>query len=122
MLVKITILRKKLNLTQAALAKAAGATQQQIALIENGQTDPRLSTLYKIAAALGTDIGGLFFSQQEFVEILNKIIKNNFSGKNMSLPELNTYFSEHHNISSYDPNWSKVTINKSNKISIKKEI
>lgn len=119
---KITILRKKMNLTQAALAEAAGATQQQIALIEKGQIDPRLSTLYKIAAALATDIGGLFFSQEEFVEILNKIMKENLSGKNITLRELNTYCSEHHNISSYDPNWSKVTLNKSNKITIKKEI
>ncbi len=118
---KITILRKKRNLTQAALAELAGATQQQIALIEKGQTDPRLSTLHKIAAALGTDIRGLFFAPDEFVEVLNKIIKENLSDKSITLQELNIYCGEHHHISPYDPNWSKVRLNKSHKVVIQKE-
>ena len=117
---KITLLRKKMNLTQAALAQASETTQQQIALIERGHSDPRLSTLYKIAAALSVEIGELFFTIEEFLEVLNRIIRNDFGGKTPSLRELNIYCGENHNISPYDPNWSKIEINRSNKITQKK--
>lgn len=49
---EIRALRKRLGLTQAALAKAAGVSQPLIARIENGSVDPRASTLRSILDAL----------------------------------------------------------------------
>ncbi len=41
--------------SQRQLAHAAGMTQPQVARFERGDTDPRLSTIQKLYAALGID-------------------------------------------------------------------
>ena len=48
----LTEARAALSLSQALLAQKLGITQAQISLVERGLTDPRLSTLQNIAAAL----------------------------------------------------------------------
>lgn len=45
-------MRRRLGLTQAQLASAAGVSQPLIARIENGSVDPRLSTFRSILEAL----------------------------------------------------------------------
>ncbi len=45
--------RKNAGLTQAELAKRIGADKGYISRIERGLTVPTVSTLYKIAAAMG---------------------------------------------------------------------
>jgi transcriptional regulator with XRE-family HTH domain len=47
------------GLSQAALAERAGVGDVLIARLELGQTDPRLSSLRKLALALGVRVGGL---------------------------------------------------------------
>lgn len=49
---EVRALRKKLGLTQAAVAKAAGVSQPLVARIENGSVDPRLSTYAAVLEAL----------------------------------------------------------------------
>jgi len=45
-------MRRKLGLTQAEVARAAGVSQPLVARIENGTVDPRLSTLRAVVDAL----------------------------------------------------------------------
>ena len=47
--------RQERDLSQAELARQLKMTQAQIARIENGLTDPRLSTLTELARALGLE-------------------------------------------------------------------
>ena len=49
---EVRTLRKKLGLTQAEVAKAAGVSQPLVARIESGSVDPRLSTYTAVLEAL----------------------------------------------------------------------
>lgn len=46
--------------TQLAIGKAAGLHQSSYNEIENGKVDPSLSTIVRIAAALGVPVSKLF--------------------------------------------------------------
>jgi predicted transcriptional regulator len=48
--------RKELKMTQATLADKIGAKQTYIARIENGEVDIQLSSLLRIAGALGLNL------------------------------------------------------------------
>lgn len=48
--------RNGLGWSQRALAKQAKVAEQTIVNLEKGNYDPRLSTLYKIARALGVPV------------------------------------------------------------------
>ena len=48
--------RERRDLTQRALAQLAGTTQARISKIENGETDPRFSTLIEMARALDLEL------------------------------------------------------------------
>ncbi len=48
------------GLSQRALAERAGMSYPILARLELGQTDPRLSTLEKLAEALGVSVPELF--------------------------------------------------------------
>lgn len=50
---RVAELRRKRGLTQEQLAEKAGLAQRTIASIEQGQRWARLSTLHKLAKALG---------------------------------------------------------------------
>jgi transcriptional regulator with XRE-family HTH domain len=52
----IRILRERLRMTQAELAKGANITQPNLAAIELGKVDPRVSTLRRIYQALRCDL------------------------------------------------------------------
>lgn len=49
---EVRALRKKLGLTQAEVAQAAGVSQPLVARIENGTVDPRVSTYAAVVEAL----------------------------------------------------------------------
>lgn len=48
--------RKNARLTQEELAKRVGSNKSYISRIENGKTEPKISTFYRIAAALGLSV------------------------------------------------------------------
>ena len=47
--------RKKANMTQAELAEKIG-TKSYISRVETGKTEPKVSTFYRIASALGLNV------------------------------------------------------------------
>lgn len=53
-------LRTRRGMSQAALASAAGTSQQNISLLENGDNDGSPSLWLRIARALGVSVGTLF--------------------------------------------------------------
>lgn len=48
--------RKKAGITQAELARRIGSDRSYISRVESGQTEPKVSTFYKIMNALGYNI------------------------------------------------------------------
>ncbi|MDO9152284.1 MAG: helix-turn-helix transcriptional regulator [Paludibacter sp.] len=48
--------RKNANMTQDELAKRVGSNKSYISRIENGKTEPKVSTFYRIAGALGLSV------------------------------------------------------------------
>lgn len=48
--------RKKLKLSQAQVASLAGKAQSQIARLESGLEDPRLSSIVQVSRSLGTEL------------------------------------------------------------------
>lgn len=55
------------GLTQASLAKLAGIAQPRIAEIECGESNPRLSTITRLALALDVTVGDLLHPPPDFV-------------------------------------------------------
>ncbi len=55
-------LRKSKKLTQEGLAEKAGLHWKFISLIETGKTDVTLTTISRLAGALGMDIPGFFIA------------------------------------------------------------
>jgi len=48
--------RTKLGLSQAKVAELAGKTQSQIARMERGLGDPRISSVVQVSRSLGTEL------------------------------------------------------------------
>ena len=48
--------RKKANITQAELARRIGCNRAYLSRVENGKTEPRISTFYRIMNAIGCRI------------------------------------------------------------------
>lgn len=48
--------RKKAHITQSELAERIGADKSYISRIEKGKTEPKVSTFYRIANALGLSV------------------------------------------------------------------
>jgi predicted transcriptional regulator len=48
--------RRRLRLSQSQVAELSGKTQSQIARLEAGLDDPRLSTVVQVSRSLGTEI------------------------------------------------------------------
>ena len=57
------------NLSQKEVVLAAGMDTAQYSRIENGKTDPSVSTLEKIAKALGVSLSELFINKEDLKEI-----------------------------------------------------
>ena len=53
-------LRIEKGLTQEVLSGLAGISRSHLAMIENGQMDPKVATLWKISEALGMRLSELF--------------------------------------------------------------
>jgi len=48
--------RKNAHLTQEELANRVGSNKSYISRVENGKTEPKVSTFYRIASALGLSV------------------------------------------------------------------
>jgi len=48
--------RKEAKMTQTELAEKVGSSKSYISRIETGRTEPKISTFYRIASALGRSI------------------------------------------------------------------
>lgn len=108
---KITQIRKSKSITQAELAERCHTTQQQIARIENGTVDPRLSTLRRIADALGCEVSELFFSRVEFLSEIREVATlQGLKLKDLSVLELNSLCVKHRHIPAFHPFWEEVVI------------
>ena len=53
--------RKRLNMTQAALAESTGVTEQTIRKIEHGEGNPQLDVLFALVKALQIDPTEIFY-------------------------------------------------------------
>ena len=53
-------IREKKGLSQKKLSKLSGVSSSHIGYLENGEREPTISVLYKIAKALNVDIKELF--------------------------------------------------------------
>jgi len=67
-------LREKHGVTQNALATASGLTEAYISNMENGFAVPSLTTVLRLAAALGCKVTALVsvFDKSDFASILPK--------------------------------------------------
>ena len=52
----IDVARKKAKMTQEELAKKIGTNKSYISRVETGKTEPKVSTFYRIASALGMTV------------------------------------------------------------------
>lgn len=66
---KIKKVRTAKKLSQKEVAISIDMDPAQYSRIENGKSDPHLSTIEKIAKALGVELGTLFNSEDVFKEI-----------------------------------------------------
>ena len=108
---KVMVLRKAKGLTQTELARLCETTQQQIAKIEMGTVDPKLSTLMKIADALKVEIKDLFYTKKEFEKEINQfILREELDKKRIALLTLNSLAYEYLKIPKFHPFWEKVKI------------
>lgn len=56
---RVKAYRKQLSKNQFEMASEMGISIEEISLIERGKTDPKLSTLQKIAAHMGITVSSL---------------------------------------------------------------
>ena len=59
MAARLKALRDRKGLTQVQLAEKSGVSRTYLARLESGRQDPTLSTLEKLAKALGVKVGRL---------------------------------------------------------------
>ena len=108
---KIAKFRKEKGITQAQLAELIGTSQQQIAKIERGVVDPRLSTLRRIAEALGCEVPALFYTPVEFLrEIKGVAAENGVKPAELGLWKLNELCQREAGLPSYDPLWERISV------------
>lgn len=86
----LIIARTVNNMTQEELAQRAGISRYTIVQIENGEGDPKLSTLSDIASALGFSVALLFLGENEFkaIQTMNNEQAEKFINENISPEEL----------------------------------
>jgi len=75
----IRLRRKKKGLSQDALSGLAGIARTHLTMIENGNIQPTLETLWKIASALDTKPSKLFQlaeAELDRMELIPEYIKN----------------------------------------------
>jgi len=62
---RLRILREERGLSMRSLARASGLSTNALSMIERGRTSPSVSTLVKLAGALGTPVTAFFRTEPE---------------------------------------------------------
>jgi len=69
---QIKLLRETLGMTQEQLGKMANRSLRSIQQIESGESRPKISTLYKIAKVLNTELKITLIPRQNIIEFLDE--------------------------------------------------
>ena len=69
---QIKLLRETLGMTQEQLAKMVNRSLRSIQQIESGEAKPKITTLYKIAEALNTELRITLIPRENILEFLNE--------------------------------------------------
>jgi predicted transcriptional regulator len=118
---RIQQIRKSRGITQADLALSCDTTQQQIAKIESGLIDLKLSTLRRIALALNCELPDLFYTEEQFVADVDSVIKRNkVNVRETAIIELIAICYRKAQIPHIHPYWERVSI-KGNKLQFKEK-
>ncbi|MGE5250672.1 MAG: helix-turn-helix domain-containing protein [Bacteroidota bacterium] len=68
--VRLRELRESRNISMRGLATASGLSANALSMIERGKTSPSVSTLYKLADALGVPITAFFGPEHEKTQVI----------------------------------------------------
>jgi transcriptional regulator with XRE-family HTH domain len=119
---KIAKSRKQKNLTQADLARSCETSQQQIAKIEGGIVDPRLSTLRAIADALDCELSELFYTRRDFLAEIRSVVEGEgVDLKKTKLIQLNALCASKCDLPAFHPFWEEIQITKRGSIEFKEK-
>jgi DNA-binding XRE family transcriptional regulator len=119
---KIAYLRSQKAWSQKELADLCDTTQQQIAKIEKGTVDPRLSSLRKIASAFAIEVKDLFWSRAEFLKLVEcAVLENGLDVESLDYIALNLYLAETKKLSEFHPYWNSLRM-ESNKFFLKEDL
>jgi len=69
---QIKLLRETLGMTQEQLGKKVNRSIRSIQQIESGEANPRISTLYKIAKALNTELKIALIPRKSIIKFLDE--------------------------------------------------
>ena len=108
---KIARIRRERGWTQTHLAEACKTTQQQIVKLERGLVDPQISTLGRVADALGVEIADLFYTRIEFEEAANRLCLNRgWDLESLTIMELASRCEREIGLPAMHPYWEKARI------------
>jgi len=69
---QIKLLRESLGMTQEQLGKKVNRSLRSIQQIESGEAKPKISTLYRIAEALNTELNIALIPRKSIIEFLDE--------------------------------------------------
>lgn len=69
---QIKLLRESLGMTQEQLGKKVNRSLRSIQQIESGEANPKISTLYRIAEALNTELNIALIPRKSIIEFLDE--------------------------------------------------
>ena len=118
---RIQQIRKQRGITQADLARTCETTQQQIAKIESGLVDLKLSTLRRIASALSCQLPDLFYTRKQFFnDVTNVVRSQKVNIGTTPIIKLNRMCFEVAQIPPLHPYWEQISV-KNNRLCFQEE-
>lgn len=118
---RIQQIRKQRGITQADLARTCETTQQQIAKIESGLVDLKLSTLRRIASALSCQLPNLFYTRKQFFnDVTNVVRSQKVNIGTTPIIKLNRMCFEVAQIPLLHPYWEQISV-KNNRLCFQEE-
>ncbi len=119
---RIQQIRKMRGITQAHLALECDTSQQQIAKIESGLVDLKLSTLRRIARALDCHLPDLFYTEKQFLNDVVAVVKSEKINLNTTpIIKLNNVCYRVAQIPPLHPYWERILV-KNNKLHLQENL